>query len=94
MWRLAIPCHGGLLFATTSSITSLQTRELSAATGINNEVTSSQAARCTAGCNGDPKSENECAEDALATFVASLNAEQRVRLTDLLARGKKGKPEE
>jgi hypothetical protein len=72
----------------------LQTRSSSVANEADKEVTSSQAARCTGGGIGDPKSESERAEDALATFVASLNAEQRVRPTDLLARGKKAKPEE
>jgi len=59
----------------------LQTRSSSVATGVGKEVTSSQLSRCTAGCT---ETEIEPNTDPLASFVASLTDEQRLRLVPIL----------
>jgi hypothetical protein len=61
----------------------LQTSERSVLTDANKEVTSSDSARCTAGCT---ENEVQPSDDRLAALVASLSLEERRRLADLLER--------
>jgi hypothetical protein len=68
----------------------LQTSGLSAATGVDQEVASSNAIRCTAGCTGERAAGIQSVGDPLAEFVSALTPEQRRRLVDLLTESKEG----
>jgi hypothetical protein len=71
----------------------LQTRLSSVATTVNNEVASSQIARCTVGCTDGAASASDPSDVDLADYLASLTTEQRRRLADLLGEGQEERRE-
>ena len=59
----------------------MQTRKRPVLSDADKEVTSTTAARCTAGCT---ENESQTTDDRLASLVAGLSASERRRLADLL----------